>query len=186
VPDAGGDEPTGEDQTLCLYDRPIVDDLLHADLAAFAPGVRIVMVADSCHSGTVAKAMFGDGGPDDEVARGVPPTLAHAIYAADRAAYDPQRTATVRAAARTVRASVLLLAACQDRQEAKDGPVHGRFTRALLAAWDDGAYLASAAASYRDLVARITAAIAEPSQVPHLFQTGAADPGFPDRAPFVR
>ena len=70
VPDRNGDESkkeTGEigefpdqyDETWVLYDRQLIDDELYQLWAAFAPKVRIVMLSDSCHSGTVAKPMAG-------------------------------------------------------------------------------------------------------------------------------
>jgi hypothetical protein len=55
VTDTNGDEPDRQDETWCLYDGEVVDDV-RADLwSRFAPGVRIVVVSDSCHSGTMAK-----------------------------------------------------------------------------------------------------------------------------------
>lgn len=194
VPDTNGDEPTGTDQTLCLHDRQLVDDLLHEDLGAFAAGVRIVMVSDSCHSGTVARAAFyeslratptmrvivGDG-----ATRALSPDVANAVYLEHQAAYDAQQTAANRDAADRMQASVLLLAACQDLQEARDGAFHGKFTSALLGVWNGGNYLKAPQASYRDLLDRTGAAMADPSQVPNLFQTGAADPALPGRLPFT-
>jgi hypothetical protein len=49
------DEPDGMDETLCLYDRMLVDDELHMLLGEFRSGVRVFMVFDSCHSATAAK-----------------------------------------------------------------------------------------------------------------------------------
>jgi hypothetical protein len=193
VPDQNGDEPTGSDQTLCLYDQQIVDDQLHADFAAFVTGVRIIMVSDSCHSGSVARALFyetlraipelkslvGDG-----ETRALPPALAASVYLSNAAVYDAQQTAATRAAAAAVRASVLLLAACQDLQEAKDGAFHGKFTTALLGVWNGGKYLQSATPTYRDFLEQIGKAMADPAQVPNLFQTGAANAGLGTSQPF--
>jgi Caspase domain/Putative peptidoglycan binding domain len=50
------DEPDGMDETLCLYDRMLVDDELHLLLGEFRAGVRVFLVLDSCHSATAAKA----------------------------------------------------------------------------------------------------------------------------------
>lgn len=41
------------DETLCFYDRMLLDDELYALLAQFRDGVRVHAVFDSCHSGTV-------------------------------------------------------------------------------------------------------------------------------------
>ena len=57
VPDKNGDEPDGKDETWCLYDRMFIDDELYALWSQFEPGVRIFVLSDSCHSGTVARML---------------------------------------------------------------------------------------------------------------------------------
>jgi hypothetical protein len=57
VPDRNGDEPDGKDETWCLYDRMLLDDELYSLWAQFEEGVRIFMLSDSCHSGTVARML---------------------------------------------------------------------------------------------------------------------------------
>ena len=54
VPNTGNDfEPDGYDETWCLYDGELIDDELYAALKQFVRGVRIFVLSDSCHSGTV-------------------------------------------------------------------------------------------------------------------------------------
>ena len=48
-----GDEPDGFDEAWCLYDGFLIDDELAEVLAGFAAGVRIFVVSDTCHSGTM-------------------------------------------------------------------------------------------------------------------------------------
>jgi hypothetical protein len=55
VPDATGEETEQLDETWVAYDRQIIDDELYALWGRFQPGVRILMISDSCHSGTVAR-----------------------------------------------------------------------------------------------------------------------------------
>lgn len=55
------DEPDGYDEALCPHDvatggEPMTDDEIHGLLARRAPGVRLLLIADSCHSGTVSRA----------------------------------------------------------------------------------------------------------------------------------
>jgi hypothetical protein len=57
VEDVNGDEKDMLDETWCLWDRQLIDDELYALWGRFAPGVRIVMLSDSCHSGTVARLL---------------------------------------------------------------------------------------------------------------------------------
>lgn len=60
VPDNNGDEPDASEETWCLYDRQLLDDELHAAWANFKAGVRIFVLSDSCHSGTVFKSIFAE------------------------------------------------------------------------------------------------------------------------------
>lgn len=57
VPDTTGDE-VDYDEAICPYDyrsNLIVDDELRERFAGLAPGVQLVFVSDSCHSGTVSR-----------------------------------------------------------------------------------------------------------------------------------
>src|SRR5829696_9929873 len=55
VADTNDDEPDRSDETWVAYDRQIVDDELYALWGRFAPDVRIFVLSDSCHSGTVVR-----------------------------------------------------------------------------------------------------------------------------------
>lgn len=59
VPDEDGDEPDGRDECLCAHDcfegGLIYDDELWKLFRSKRPGVQLVMISDSCHSGTVAR-----------------------------------------------------------------------------------------------------------------------------------
>ena len=111
-----GDETDGFDEALCPHDvqatgDPLTDDEIHALLASRRTGVRLLLIADSCHSGTVSRAApatFG-GGPRKrflppsrwmKTVRGVRPPLArpardfaHAGASAFKASVQPTGTA---------------------------------------------------------------------------------------------
>ena len=60
-PDENGDEADGLDEALCPYDlqtsgAALTDDEIRALFATRKAGVRIVLISDSCHSGTVTRA----------------------------------------------------------------------------------------------------------------------------------
>lgn len=57
VPDVNGDEPDGQNETWVLWDRQLIDDELAALWCRFTAGVRIFMLSDSCHSGTVLRML---------------------------------------------------------------------------------------------------------------------------------
>jgi hypothetical protein len=58
VPDGNSDEDDRMDETWCAYDRQVVDDELYSAWAAFSAGTRIIVLSDSCHSGTATKAVL--------------------------------------------------------------------------------------------------------------------------------
>lgn len=73
VPDKSGDEVDGLDEALCPYDLQsgggaLLDDEIHAMFAARKAGVRLVLISDSCHSGTVTRAI-PDGSDADDLPR---------------------------------------------------------------------------------------------------------------------
>jgi len=106
VPDAhqNGDEPDRSDETWLLYDRQLVDDELYALWAKFQPGVRIFVLSDSCHSGSVTKAIAAE--VPDVVAsretadaqspryRAMPRDVMIATYRSNKAAYDEIQAST--------------------------------------------------------------------------------------------
>lgn len=59
IPNSSGDfEADSLDETLCFYDRMLIDDELSGALAELREGVRVHLVFDSCHSGTAAKRLI--------------------------------------------------------------------------------------------------------------------------------
>lgn len=71
APDENGDEPDGLDEGLCPYDikqgNVLIDDEIQQLFAERAAGVRVLLISDSCHSGTVIRAARAD--PDATGAR---------------------------------------------------------------------------------------------------------------------
>ena len=132
VPDRDGDEPDGVDECLCPHDvraRGVVtDDALHALFAARPAGVRVVMVADSCHSGTVARfapisvPVSERGGSHRRTVRFLPPGSYLSRRASSRLG---ARRGRVRASA-PGRHAALLMSGCQDTEYSYDGYFGGR------------------------------------------------------------
>lgn len=48
-----GPDPELLDQTWCMYDRMVIDDELTHLWSLFDPGVKLLFISDSCHSGTM-------------------------------------------------------------------------------------------------------------------------------------
>jgi hypothetical protein len=194
VPDSNGDEDDAQDETWCLYDGQLIDDELHALWATFAPGVRILVVSDSCHSGTITRELYLSalaatgalhamvGGTDERpVMRAMPDNVAQRVYRANRAFYDHLQDGIAGDKnAPPPRASVLLISGCQDNQQSADGTFNGLFTSNLLRVWKQGDFTGDYRAFHKAIVARMP-----PIQTPNYFRVGANDSAFDAQPPFT-
>jgi len=194
VNDINSDEPDGLDETWVLYDRQLIDDELYAMWSRFRPGVQIFVLSDSCHSGTVTKAMFFEPMPfiphlnarvraTTEVnirPKFLPPELQSKLYKEHTTLYDDIRKRTPRREKINVECSVILISACQDNQVAMDGNRNGLFTETLLKVWDNGK-LNGGYHHFRNEIA----AIMPPTQSPKYTIVGHRDRSFERRKPFT-
>ena len=75
-PDRDGDETDGYDEALCPYDLTtrgaLIDDTLHALFLPLHRQARLVLISDSCHSGTVTRAAPADADADGPRPRFMP------------------------------------------------------------------------------------------------------------------
>lgn len=150
VADTNDDEPDHSDETWVAFDRQIADDELYALWGRFRPGVRIIVLSDSCHSGSVARRI--DDEVPDPVAtreaadrespryRAMPRDVMIATYRAHQDLYDGIQSSVVTAPKADIGATVLLVSGCQDDQLSLDGFSNGLFTENLRAVWNDGAW----------------------------------------------
>lgn len=130
VPDYDADESDGMDETVCLYDREVLDDELAACWATFAPGVRVLWVSDSCHSGTMVRAIGQSAVLVQDGSKALPPEVAATTASVNEATYKAVSAAVANRP--PIDAYVLAFGACQDNQTAMDGAMNGAFTGALL------------------------------------------------------
>jgi metacaspase-1 len=184
APDLNGDEPDGKDETWCLYDGELIDDELYSSWGAFASGVRILLLSDSCHSGSVSKAIHyatrSRSGPAP-VYRMMPDEVALRVYQNNKKFYDPiLKRRDLAKALGNVKASVLLISGCQDNQLSQDGTFNGLFTGTLKTVWNGGTF----GGSYRRFHTAIGAKM-PPDQTPKLSMVGASNAAFIAQNPFT-
>jgi metacaspase-1 len=99
VPDTNRDEPDRKDETWCLWDGQLIDDELYFELSRFARGVRVVVLSDSCHSGSVTRDRLPPPPAPGERRRLMPDAVAMRVYGAHQAVYDGLQAAVFKAAA---------------------------------------------------------------------------------------
>ena len=192
VPDVSGDEDDKQDETWCLFDGQLIDDELYFELSKFGDGVRVLVLSDSCHSGTVTRAPLVPVTIPGQRPKLMPASVAMRTYrehqafydklqldvakAAGKAAVDPDTAlANVSASGRlaaivkSFKPAVVLISGCQDNQTSMDGDHNGAFTEQLLRVWSQGGFTGN----YGSFHARIRAAL-PPTQSPNLFALGKA------------
>jgi hypothetical protein len=180
VRDTNGDEKDNDrmDETWVLFDRQLVDDELYSLWAKFKAGVRILVLSDSCHSGTVVKVIppFLGRGPRP---RAMPRSVGIKVENAHRALYRSIQKKTRGSEKTKVNASVLLISGCMDNQTSMDGDNNGAFTGTLKKVWNGGRFTGN----YRKLRDKIVAVMPR-TQTPNYYFIGAASPAFEAQKPF--
>ena len=87
-PDSSGDEPDAKDETWCLYDSELIDDEVFNEMAGFREGVRVLVLSDSCHSGSVVRARVPETVAGIGRSKMMPPSVAMRTYTQNQKFYD--------------------------------------------------------------------------------------------------
>ncbi len=195
VADVTGEEIDRKDETWCLWDSQLIDDELYLELSKFATGVRILVLSDSCHSGTVTRdAVPAPAQPGGPRPRMMPPAIARRTYRTHQAFYDGLQHAVVAEAGKagvvdpdaalaqvavdssrltavvgSFGPAVILISGCQDNQTSMDGDFNGAFTGRLLQVWNNGGFTGNYTQFRHLIVAGLP-----PTQTPNLFVLGSA------------
>ncbi|MBI1764856.1 MAG: caspase family protein [Acidobacteria bacterium] len=168
VADKDGDEPK-YDEAICPYDvdkNLIIDDELRVLFAGLPKGVSLTVISDSCHSGSVTRAVVGDT-PDQRRHRFLHPSLrgAKALSTAELKAADKKKEKYPEEGMNEI-----LLSGCKSNQYSSDatidGQPHGAMTYYAIKAITEANYQLT----YEELLAQLVPALDEEGydQVPQL------------------
>lgn len=183
VPDRNGDEADSMDETWCLYDGQLIDDETFHALGKFAAGVRILVLSDSCHSGTSIKArILAERSFDpDRSPRAMPDELVSRVYYANKKFYDAiGSNPDLKNARGQVTATAVLISGCQDNQLSMDGPFNGAFTAMVKKIWNGGLFRGDYPKFHKTVQSKMPL-----DQTPNYFVVGLANKAFEKQKPFT-
>ncbi len=117
-------EPDEEyDETLCFYDRMLIDDEIHEAFKRFDKGIRILFFSDSCHSGTVHR----------ELNKTIPPNVKYFNEAQNLVDSHPEIYKNSKSKNHEkLKASFAFISACKDDEFALTGSPMSIFTEGLI------------------------------------------------------
>jgi len=157
-PDFGSptmDEMDGQDETLVAFDREIIDDELNEIWLSVAQGARIVMISDSCNSGTNYRRV------------GSFRTSTPIIAIVDKAVGEK------------IKAQLIHYGGCRDGFTSSGNMGGGAFTIALCNAWANGAF----EGNYRQLLEKAASQVTT-GQIPQYNEYGPVSDMFRNSKPF--
>lgn len=163
IPDTDGDEKEAYDEALCPYDvhkAVITDDELRELLADPGRGVKLTIISDSCHSGSVTRAALADNFP------GVPIPLDRrvrflnpALLRRTRLLQDPIGTPPRHRAFAQSGMKHVLMSGCLDREYSYDAMIDGDYRGAMSYYAIDAIRAAGNKITYRELVERVNGSL---------------------------
>jgi hypothetical protein len=159
-PSLNGDELDGQDETLVAYDREIVDDELDQIWLKMKPGVRIVMLSDSCNSGTNYRRRGTFGRP------------------------SPFIPITKPAIRQNMKAQLIHMGGCRDGFSSMGYQEGGAFTIAVCECWQNGSFQGN----YNDFYSKVFKKLEQDSntpQQPQYNEYGPISTDFKDQTPFT-
>jgi len=117
VTDASGDEGDPYDEAICLYDGNTIDDELRVILNGIHPQATLVIISDSCFSGSVTRLTA-----EKAIPRFIPPTVSTASKMARRSFLVPESGMPE-----------ILISGCSDSEYSYDAEFNGRPNGAMSA-----------------------------------------------------
>ena len=149
------DELDGKDETLLAYDRQIIDDELNEIWLSLPKGLRVVMISDSCNSGTNYRNIADCNTPTS---------------------FDPVMD---KGTGDKMEAQMIHFGGCRDGFTSSGYMGGGAFTMALCNVWDNGKFTGN----YRQLLDQVASLITS-GQAAQYNEYGPVEEAFRNSKPF--
>lgn len=205
IKDESGEETDQRDETWCLFDSMMIDDELYALWDRFKAGVKIIVLLDSCHSGTIVQGRYLRIDPitrqpipprgfpiavsasrffDSGVRPGMPGqpsrSRSQTVFDNNIKLYQRRLKKLKNREDLSIQANIVQLSACSDYEEAREGAENGVFTHLIKQVWDRGNF----SGTYLDLNTQINQLIGD-FQHPCFARVGDTSMSLSEMRPFV-
>jgi len=187
IPDKEKEEDDGQDETWCLYDGQLLDDELYSLWHLFKEDVRIIVLSDSCQSGTVVRAYhYGlNNSSNHNSSTGttykfLPPDINHKTFEKNRSFYTEKQIKYKEDYSEELKCSIKLISGCQDNQYSADGDSNGLFTSTLLKVWKNGTFEGNYKLFHKKILE-----LMPPNQSPNYMCIGKSNEKFDNQKPFT-
>jgi hypothetical protein len=176
--DENSDEDDKQDETWCLYNGQMLDDEIYSYWGKFKKDVKVLMISDSCHSGTIFRAMSDN---EYSIPKMMPYDVREDVFIKNKDFYTSliDEKNIRNKTEENILASVLLLSACQDNQKAMAGYNNSLFTHTLIAFYND----TQARNNYGDYFLHVKEKI-DRIQNPNYANLGVKNKSFESQKPF--
>lgn len=168
-------------ETWCLYDAQLIDKELYHLWAKFREGVRIFVVSDSCHSGTITKAIIDTSDTNPViVAKNLPDAKIKSVYSQNIDFYTEIYDKLDAEPMKDIEVPIMSFGGCQDDQcsytlsKEKYSVFTTHFSK-LLNAPSNNIPGASQGITYHEAIKRIQLAVKNDVgllQTPYLYKVG--------------
>lgn len=205
INDESGEETDRRDETWCLFDSMLIDDELYVLWDRFKAGVKIIVLLDSCHSGTVSQGLNQRIDPvtrrpippkgfpiavsasrffDSGVRVGMPgqpsKSRSQTVFDSNIKFYTNRLKKIKKREDLNIQANIVQLSACSDHEEAREGSENGVFTHLIKQVWDGGKF----SGTYMDMNKQINQLIGD-FQHPGFSRVGDTSMNLADMKPFT-
>lgn len=163
-----------------MFDGQLVDDELANLWAGFKEGVRILVLSDSCHSGTISKYVTPlENESDIQFIKCAPDEIVARTYERNKDFYDD--IASKNAQKGEIKCHVKLISGCQDNQYSYDGAFNGQFTARVKKVWNGGNFHGDYAKFHKKIVSLLPAR----QTPPNYYNIGMVNSDFDSQKPFT-
>jgi len=184
IEDENSDEDDSLDEAWCLYDRPFLDDELNLLWRLFEDGVRIFIISDSCHSGTMSKDIF-----NTTVVKSIVLSKESQSIFRSKGFFQKLRELFSFEEDRELVATVKLLSGCSDEEESLilGGAKNSLLTAEILNIWNNGNFMGTTNEFFEQVRVNVKreAKAVECEQNPKFTTIGKDNSSFNSQKPFV-